>query len=51
VGVVVTTYRSPPTRLGAVLRGLGLEPLVPAPIARRMFAPSPEMVLVRTPAR
>jgi hypothetical protein len=46
-GEVVTRYVSPPTRLGGILRVLGLEPLVPAPIARRMFAPSPEMVLVR----
>lgn len=49
-GAVVTTYPSPPTRLGALLRQLGLEPLVPAPIARRMFAPSPAVVLVRMPA-
>lgn len=49
-GQVITTYPSPPTRLGAALRAIGLEPLVPAPIARRMFAPSPAMVLVRTPA-
>ncbi len=49
-GVIVATYPSPPTRLGAGLRAVGFEPLVPAPIARRMFAPSPEMVLVRTPA-
>lgn len=49
-GQVVATYSSPPTRLGAALRAIGLEALVPAPIARRMFAPSPAMVLVRTPA-
>ena len=46
-GHVVARYPSPPTRLGGALRQLGLEPLVPAPIARRMFAPSPDMVLVR----
>lgn len=46
-GDVVARYPSPPTRLGAALRSLGLEPLVPAPIARRMFTPSPDMVLVR----
>lgn len=46
-GVVVARYPSPPTRLGALLRKLGLEGMVPAPIARRMFAPSPDMVLVR----
>ncbi|ONF97602.1 glycosyltransferase family 39 protein [Sphingomonas jeddahensis] len=49
-GVVVAAYPSPPTRLGALLRQLGLEQLVPAPIARRMFAPSPAVVLVRMPA-
>ncbi|WBH16623.1 glycosyltransferase family 39 protein [Sphingomonas radiodurans] len=48
-GEVVARYLSPPTRLGGILRAVGLEPLVPAPIARRMFAPSPAMVLVRTP--
>ncbi|WEK42563.1 MAG: glycosyltransferase family 39 protein [Candidatus Sphingomonas colombiensis] len=47
-GVVVTRYPSPPTRLGGVLRALGLEPIVPQAIARRMFAPDAEMVLVRT---
>ena len=50
-GVVVSTYPSPPTRLGALLRALGLEPLVPEAIARRMFAPSPQMVLVRPTSR
>jgi 4-amino-4-deoxy-L-arabinose transferase-like glycosyltransferase len=49
-GAIVMRYPSPPTRLGSILRTIGLEPLVPAPIARRMFAPSPAMVLVRTPA-
>jgi 4-amino-4-deoxy-L-arabinose transferase-like glycosyltransferase len=49
-GAVITHYPSPPTRLGQILRAIGLEPLVPASIARRMFAPSPAMVLVRTPA-
>ncbi len=47
-GEIVARYVSPPTRLGAILRSLGLEPLVPGAIARRMFAPSPETVLVRT---
>lgn len=45
---VIARYPSPPTRLGALLRVLGLEPFVPAPIARRMFAPSPGQVLIRT---
>lgn len=49
-GTVVGRYPSPPTRLGGILRAIGLEGIVPAPIARRMFAPSPAMVLVRTPA-
>lgn len=48
-GQVVARYPSPPTRVGAVLRALRLEPLVPGAIARRMFAPSPEAVLVRRP--
>ena len=47
MGQVVARYPSPPTRVGAILRALGLEPLVPGVIARRMFAPSPEAVLVR----
>lgn len=47
-GQVIARYPPPPTRLGSLLRTLGLEPLVPAPIARRMFAPGTEMVLVRT---
>ncbi|UVO49453.1 glycosyltransferase family 39 protein [Sphingomonas sp. SUN019] len=49
VGTVIARYPSPPTRLGGILRGLGLEPFVPAPVAHRMFAPSPPVVLVRTP--
>ena len=47
-GQVIARYPPPPTRLGSLLRTLGLEPLVPASIARRMFAPGTEMVLVRT---
>ncbi|WP_298669874.1 glycosyltransferase family 39 protein [uncultured Sphingomonas sp.] len=47
-GVIVARYPSSPTRLGAALRALGLEAFVPHAIARRMFAPSPEMVLIRT---
>jgi hypothetical protein len=50
-GKIVARYPSPPTRLGAVLRALGLEAIVPHAIARRMFAPGPEMVLVLTPRR
>lgn len=49
-GEVVARYVSPPTRLGGILRGLGMERVVPGAIAHRMFAPSPEMVLVRVPA-
>ena len=48
-GEVVARYVSPPTRLGGILRALGLEGVVPGAIRRRMFAPSPEMVLVRMP--
>ena len=44
---VIARYPSPPTRLGGALRMLGLEPLVPAAVHRRMFAPSPDMLLVR----
>lgn len=47
-GRVVAHYPSPPTRLGAWVRALGLEPLVPGTIARRMFRPSADVVLVRT---
>jgi hypothetical protein len=48
-GTVVAHYPSPPTRIGQMVRALGLAPLVPAPVARRLFAPAPEMVLVRRP--
>lgn len=48
-GTVLARYPSPPTRLGQVLRALGLERIVPGAIARRMFAPNPTYVLVRTP--
>ncbi|MBN8846935.1 MULTISPECIES: glycosyltransferase family 39 protein [unclassified Sphingomonas] len=47
-GAIVAHYPVPPTRLGQMLRALGLEGIVPAPVARRMFAPGAEMVLVRT---
>ena len=49
-GAVIAHYPSPPTRLGGILRAIGAEPLVPAAIRRRMFSPSPDMVLVRTVA-
>ena len=48
-GEVLTRYPSPPTRLGQVLRAVGLERVVPGAVARRMFAPNPTYVLVRTP--
>ena len=48
-GTVLARYPSPPTRLGQVLRALGVEPLVPGAVKRRMFAPNPSYVLVRTP--
>ena len=47
-GAILARYTSPPTRLGQVLRALGLERFVPGAIARRMFAPNPTYVLVRT---
>ena len=46
-GAIVARYPSPPTKVGMIVRALGLEPLVPGAIARRMFHPSPEAVLVR----
>ena len=46
-GEIVARYPSPPTRLGALVEALHLEGFVPAPIARRMFTPSPSVVLVR----
>lgn len=49
VGDIVARYPSPPTRLGGILRSLGLEPFVPAAVAHRMFAPGPAVVLIRTP--
>jgi 4-amino-4-deoxy-L-arabinose transferase-like glycosyltransferase len=49
VGVVVRRYPSPPTRLGGILRQVRLQSIVPDPFAQRMFAPSPPIVLVRTP--
>lgn len=48
-GAILTRYPSPPTRIGGIIGSLGLAPLVPAPIARRLLAPSPEVVLVRRP--
>jgi 4-amino-4-deoxy-L-arabinose transferase-like glycosyltransferase len=48
-GEVVARYPSPPTRVGAMVRALGLAPLVPQRIAPRLFAPEPEMVLIRRP--
>lgn len=47
-GAIVARYPSPPTRLGGLVRALGLAPLVPQAIAHRLFAPGPEIVLVRT---
>lgn len=41
-------YPSPPTRAGALIDAVGLKPVVPASIARRMFAPNPTMLLIRT---
>lgn len=47
-GAVLARYPSPPTPLGALLRTTGLEPLVPKAIQRRIFAPNPTMLLLRT---
>lgn len=46
-GRIVHTYPSPPTRLGGILGAMHLKAVVPAAIARRMFTPSPGVVLVR----
>ncbi len=47
-GTVVARYPSQPTRLGALIRSIGLEARVPGAIKRRMFAPNPTMLLIRT---
>jgi 4-amino-4-deoxy-L-arabinose transferase-like glycosyltransferase len=44
---VLARYPSPPTRLGAVVEGLGLAGHVPGGIARRLLHPNPTMVLTR----
>lgn len=49
-GRIVARYPAPPTRIGAMIRSIGLEPWIPAPIARRMFHPGADVVLVRTSA-
>ena len=49
-GRIVARYPSPPTRVGGIVAALGLRPLVPEPLRRRLFAPSPEAVLVLIPA-
>jgi 4-amino-4-deoxy-L-arabinose transferase-like glycosyltransferase len=46
-GRVLARYPSPPTRLGALIRAVGLEPLLPEGVARRLLRPNPTMVLVR----
>lgn len=46
-GHVIARYPSPPTRLGAAVEALHLQGLIPAPVARRMFAPSPAYALIR----
>ncbi|CAN5529997.1 hypothetical protein BH09PSE4_BH09PSE4_16720 [soil metagenome] len=48
-GDILRRYPSPPTRLGGLIEATGLKPLVPSALAHRMFAPSPAVVLVRTP--
>jgi len=49
-GQVVARYPSPPTRVGGIVQVLGLRPLVPDALQRRLLSPSPEAVLVRTVA-
>lgn len=46
-GMVVARYPGPATRVGSIVEALGLAPLVPQAIARRLLSPSPEVVLVR----
>jgi hypothetical protein len=46
-GEVLARYPSPPTRLGAVLKAIGLERLLPEPVERRLIAPNPTMLLVQ----
>lgn len=48
-GVVIARYPSPPTLAGAVVRQMGVARFVPEAIGRRLFSPSPDYVLVRTP--
>ncbi|WP_156678057.1 ArnT family glycosyltransferase [Sphingomonas profundi] len=45
----VARYPAPPTRLGALVEALGMQSLVPSPIARRLLHPSPDAFLVRVP--
>ena len=46
-GRVLARYPSPPTRLGALLRAVGLEAFLPEGIASRLLRPNPTMVLLR----
>ncbi len=46
-GLVLARYPSPPTRLGVLIRTLGVHPLLPAPIERRLLRPNPTMLLLR----
>lgn len=50
-GAVGARYPSPPTFAGAVIRAVGAERMVPGALRHRLFSPSPDFVLVRTPAR
>ena len=45
--VAVAHYPSPPTVLGGLIRPLGLGRLLPAGMARRLFAPNPAVTLWR----
>ena len=46
-GRVLARYPSSPTRLGALISVVGLEPVLPESVARRLLHPNPTMVLVR----
>lgn len=46
-GRVVARYVAPPVPAGAVVQGLGLAPLLPGFVARRLLHPVPDTVLVR----
>lgn len=44
---IVTAYRSPPTRMGAIAQSLGLAGAIPAPLRKPVLAPNPTAYLTR----